>query len=412
MKRSISYQDLFDTGADLDWTASSSQAGVRVTERSATALTAVYAAQRIISEAIATLPPSVVVQAGGVPEKLEAPGWLRHPNPESTWNELVGEVMVSLLSGGNGWALIEWRAGSVADITVLDPAKCSKPVRGIVRVSGDAGSYRDFPEVSAAAPARARFEVLHFKGLTRPGALVGVSPIADHAESLGVSLAAQSYGADWFANSATPSGLIELPPDADLSEVGKSALRRAWRDLFGANRGQRNSVAVLTRGAKFKQLQVTPNESQFLQTRQYGVSEVARIYGIPPHMLGDMSNTTGWGSGMAEQNLAFVTHTLRPWLERLEARFSVLTAAETGNPLARLRLSEEELLRGATSDRWSTLRSNVAAGVMTADEARAAEGLAPLPDSVGAVPWVPLAQAPSGAEIKGTDDEPEEANDE
>lgn len=395
LKRSISYQDLFDTGADLDWSGGSAKAGVRVTAESASALSQVYAAVRIISEAVASLPPSVIERSPGeLPVTLELPEWARYPNPEQTWLELVGEVMVSLLYHGNAYVLVDWAKGSVSDLTVLNPGSCSKPTRGVVRVSAE-GRSSDFVEASAARPAPSSgSEILHLRGVTKPGEPLGMSPITAHAETLGISLAAQSYGADWFANSATPSGLIELPADADLSEVGKSALRRAWRDLFGADRGQRNSVAVLTRGAQFKQLQVTPNEAQFLQTREYGVSEVARIFGLPPHMLGDMRNTTGWGTGMAEQNLAFVTHTLRTWIERAEARFSILVERELRNSKARLRLSEEQLLRGATRDRWDTLRANVAAGLMTADEARAAEGIGPLPDGIGAVPWVPLSQAP------------------
>lgn len=399
VKRSISFQDVFDQGIDLDlFHHPRDHAGVRVTEQTAASLSAVYACWRIISEAIATLPRDVITTVNGVPTPLSSqPIWMRNPNPDDTWTEFLGQVMVSLLATGNAYILVRWGFGNaVADLTVLDPHLCTKERRGVVKVTNsERGTVTELFEASSyGGDTRALLEVLHVRGMTKPGALEGMNPIQSTAQTLGVAIAAQKYGAEFFANDATPSGLIQMPESVGLSPDGQAAARKAWNDLFGAGgKGMRKRVGVLIEGARFQQLQISPNEAQFLETRKFGVQEVARIYGAPPHLIGDTTNTTGWGTGMAEQNTAFVIHTLRPWIERLEARLSILTSIDLKNPQARLRLNEEALLRGATKERWEVLRSNVAAGLMTADEARRQEGMAALPDGAGSVPWVPLNQA-------------------
>jgi HK97 family phage portal protein len=146
---------------------------------------------------------------------------------------------------------------------------------------------------------------------------------------------------------------------------------------------------------RYRPLQISPSESQFIEQRRFTVEEVARVYGVPAHLLMQNDGTSGWGTAMAEANTAFVTNTLRPHLVRLEEVFSSLARRELGRgPSVSIALHEEALMRGATSDRWEMLRKNVNSGVVTADEARMAEGMPPLPDGIGAVPWVPLQQLP------------------
>ena len=393
--RSISLQDVFDSGGDLSlFGGRMSHAGVKVGVPQAAQLSAVYGSWRIISEAISTLPRDLVLKnASGVPDTVNPrPTWLDKPSKHELWSEFLGQVVLSMLQDGNAYVLLDWGSlEGLSAMTVLSPDSCVRETRETVKVTSNAGVVTLLPEFLAESGSS--LEVMHIRGMTAPGSLAGMSPVAACAETLGVSLAAQRYGASFFKNDATPGGVIEIPPEVKLSDTGRAATREAWSDLFaGPDRAKR--VAVLTEGAKYRALQIAPGEAQFLEQRRFTVAEVARIYGVPPHLLQDNTGTSGWGTAMAEQNTQFVVHSLRPYLERIEARFTELAKRAGYGLNACLIINEEALLRGATAERWGVLRANVAAGVITADEARRAEGMAPLPDELGAVPWIPLAQAP------------------
>jgi HK97 family phage portal protein len=399
-ERSISFQDIWSQGLDLTLSGQN-QAGVKVNSTTASGLSAVYASWRIISEGVSTLPRDSMRRMDGLPKPFRPrPVWLDYPNRWDTWIEFMGQVSVSLLADGNAYVLVSWTDGAVEDLIVLDPTMVTVQERGLYTLQGSGATVQGVSKFTGRAPV----EILHLRGMTLPGALTGMSPIQATAETLGISLAAQRYGSSFFNNDGTPGGIIEVPDTTKLSPVGQDALRTSWKELYGGpNRAK--SVAVLVEGAKFKTLQVSPNEAQFLETRKFGVQEVARIYGIPPHLISDTTNTTGWGTGMAEQNTAYVTHTLRPWIERIEAGLTMLVQLEVeaakvspSPSQAYINLEEEALLRGATTERWDNHRKNVGSGLWTADEARKSEGLPPLPDDLGAVPWIPLAQAPQEEE--------------
>jgi len=421
--RSLSFQDIWDKGYDLD--SGANRAGVRVTSDTSATLTAVFASWRIISDGIATLPRDSMQRVDGIPKPYRPrPEWLDYPCNYEAWIDFISQIMVSLLSTGNAFVAVHWVRNTTGGynlgaLVVLDPALCRHEVANFVTVTNrDSGQSVPVPEVQCprTGPVKpgADMEIVHIKGMTRPGKLEGLSPIAACADALGVAIAAQKYGAAFFENDGTPGGIIEVPAETRLSETGQKALRQAWGDLFSGP-GKAKRIAVLTEGAKFREIQINPNEAQFLETRKFGVQEVARIYGVPPHLISDTTNSTGWGTGMAEQNTAYVIHTLRPWIERVEGRLTTLlqlevmfNSAATGRiPGVYVHLNEEALLRGATKERWEVHRSNVTAGILTADEARFLEGMDPLPDGAGAVPWIPLAQAPQGfaPEAEGDNDD-------
>lgn len=394
--RSLSLQDVFNSGGDLSMVGTSSHAGVAVGVKQASQLSAVYGSWRIISEAIATLPRNLYRDVdGGVPEKVDPrPVWLDEPSEHELWSEFLGQVLVSLLQDGNAFVLINWavRDGGIGALSVLAPDLCVRQSRQTVKVTSRTdGTVTVVPEFMSGTGSSV--EVMHIRGMTAPGSLHGMSPIDACAEVLGISLAAQRYGGSFYRNDATPGGIISLPESVKLSDSGRAATREAWADMFaGPDRARR--VAILTEGATYKPIQVDPASAQFLEQRQFTVQEIARIYGVPPHLLQDSSGTSGWGTAMSETNVQFVVHSLRPYLERIEARFTALVRRASGDAALSLVINEEALLRGATAERWNVLRANVAAGVITADEARKSENMGPLPEEAGAVPWIPLAQAP------------------
>jgi HK97 family phage portal protein len=397
-ERGLSYQDVFERG--LDWHGYGHRhAGVSVTQDSALALSAVFGSWRIISEGVATLPRDVVFRRNGIPTPFRPrPAWLDKPNGTETWVEFMGQIMLSVLADGNAYVMVSWDpSGAVASMVVLDPHRVQVQQHESGHVLYRLSSGKDaqvFPQLGGVAP----YEIMHFRWMTRPGELTGISPIEQCAETFGIALGAQRYGAKFYEQDATPGGVITLPPEFDLSEAGQKALKEQWQSLHGgANRAKK--VAVLTRGAAYKPLQVAPAEAQFLETRAFQVADVARIFGVPPHLLADSTGSTSWGSGLAEQGTAFVRHTLRPHLERIEAKFTELVQIEQLNLRgvssgAFLNLDEESLLRGDHESRWATHRANVTSGMVMPDEARRAEGLPPLPDGLGSVPWIPLAQDP------------------
>jgi HK97 family phage portal protein len=407
--RSLSLQDVFDSGGDLSGVGFGNRhAGVSVDVSSAAQLTAVYGSWRIISEAVASLPRSLVVDG----EPVGRPDWLDHPTEFDTWGEFASQVMVSLLQDGNAYILVDWGKGSglVKQLTVLAPGLCSRVSRESVRVNGPAGvEMLPVFRAGVAGPGSVA-EVLHVRGMTAPGSLSGISPIVACAQSLGISLGAQKYGSNFFEGDATPTGTLEVPAEVKLSEAGREATRQAWEDMHGQGRRR---VAVLTEGMRYRQLQVSPDQAQFIENRKFTTAEVARIYGVPPHLLMDNSGTSGWGTAMAEMNMAFVQNTLRPHLVRLEGALSAVASREKGAPVgAVVDLDESALLRGDAASRFDILRKNVAAGLMTADEARESELLPALPGGMGAVPWVPLQQLPQNDLFKPALEAEKDGNDE
>jgi len=176
-----------------------------------------------------------------------------------------------------------------------------------------------------------------------------------------------------------------------------SRARDAWR---AANSGVDNAhrVALLTEGAKFSKVAMSPDEAQFLQTRQFQVPEIARIFGVPPHLISDATNSTSWGSGLAEQNIAFSMFSLRPWLERIEAGFNRLLFAETADRMKFMKFNLDEIKRGAPKERMELWATGLMNGIYSIDEVRAAEDMPPLPDGLGESYRVPLNLSEVGEE--------------
>ena len=153
-------------------------------------------------------------------------------------------------------------------------------------------------------------EVLHIPGLGFDG-LIGYSPIAMAKNAVGMTLACEEYGASFFSNGANPGGVLEHP--GVLKDPGK--VRESWNAVYqGTNNAHK--VAVLEEGMKYQQIGIPPEEAQFLETRKFQIDEIARLYRIPPHMVGDLEKSSF--SNIEQQSLEFVKYTLDPWVIRIE----------------------------------------------------------------------------------------------
>lgn len=381
--RSLSYQDIFGQGLDL--TSQATTSGERVTRDTAMTVSAVYGSVRILADNIATLPIDSFIRMSGVRKPWRPkPRLLAWEGPFGKLDTL-SQAMTSLLLEGNVYfATPRNQTGEVLYLEVLDPSK--------VRPAYEGGrwSYTITTTGAVLGPS----QLLHVPGILLPGAIMGVSPITAAAETMGVSLAAQRYGAAFFGNSAVPSGIVEMPEGAVMSDTAVASLKASWNEMHrGSSRG--SQLAVLTEGAKFNRVMLAPEEAQFLETRRFQVADVARIFGVPPHLLADSTGSTSWGSGLDSQNTAFGQLVLRPHVERLEAGFDRLMTS-MGMPDVFLKLNLDAVQRGSTTERYAAYAVAIENGFMTVDEVRAKEDMPPLPPGA-APPKLPTPPAAPGS---------------
>ena len=344
---------------------------MRVSPDSALRLASVYACVRVLSETMASL-PLVVYQrrADGGKDKI-TDHWLyrllanrpnRFQNPFE-WREML---QGHLALRGNAYNQIITNAkGEVVELMPLHPDR----IRLELLPSGEY-RYR-FTDRFGTESILPRGEVWHLRGLSSDG-LLGMSPIELARESLGMALAAQDYGARFFANDAKPTGgWIEFPGSFKDSEA-KKVFRESYQQAqSGANRGK---VLVLENGMKFHEVGVTNKDAQFLELRKFQITDVARLFRVPPHMIGDLDRATF--SNIEQQSLEFVMHTMTPWAERWEASIESELLLE-GDDIE-VEFDFANLMRGDAASRASYYQSGIQNGWLTRNEARIAENLNPL----------------------------------
>jgi len=220
-----------------------------------------------------------------------------------------------------------------------------------------------------------RYDVLHIPGLGFDG-LVGYSPIAMARNAVGMTIACEEYGASFFANGANPSGVLEHP--GILKDPSK--VRDSWNEVY---RGSANAhkVAVLEEGMKYQQIGVPPEEAQFLETRKFQIDEIARLYRIPPHMIGDLDKSSF--SNIEQQSLEFVKYTLDPWVIRWEQSLmrSLLTEEEKKQYF--IKLNVDGLLRGDYQSRMNGYAIGRQNGWMSANDIREMEDMNPISEEEG-----------------------------
>jgi HK97 family phage portal protein len=218
-------------------------------------------------------------------------------------------------------------------------------------------------------------DVLHIPGLGFDG-LVGYSPIAMAKNAIGLAIATEEYGAKFFANGAAPSGVLEHP--GTIKEPGK--VREAWQSQFGGSANS-NKIAVLEEGMKYTPISISPEQAQFLETRKFQINEIARIFRVPPHMVGDLEKSSF--SNIEQQSLEFVKYTLDPWVVRWEQTLARTLFTSEEKKKYFFRFNVEGLLRGDYVSRMSgyaTARQN---GWMSANDIRELENLDRIPSEDG-----------------------------
>ena len=384
--------------------------GKAVTERSAMQMTAVYSCVRILAEAVAGLPLNLYRYTGdgGKEKAIGHPLYLLlhdEPNPEMTSFVFRETLMTHLLLWGNAYAqIIRNGKGEVVALYPLMPNKMTvdRDERGQLYYSYQRSNDEAVCSKEQTVILRPT-DVLHVPGLGFDG-LVGYSPIAMAKNAIGMAIACEEYGAKFFANGAAPGGVLEHP--GTIKDPQR--VRESWQSTFGGS-GNANKIAVLEEGMKYTPIGISPEQAQFLETRKFQINEIARIFRVPPHMVGDLEKSSF--SNIEQQSLEFVKYTLEPWVIRWEQSIqrTLLTQEEKAQYFVKFNL--EGLLRGDYQSRmngYATARQN---GWMSANDIRELENLDRIPAEEGGDLYLingnmlPLKQAGAFADTTTTGEE-------
>lgn len=356
--------------------------GKAVTERSAMQMTAVYSCVRILAEAIAGLPLHLFCykEDGGKEKALGHPLYLLlhdEPNPEMSSFVFRETLMTHLLLWGNAYAqIIRNGKGEVVALYPLMPNRMTvdRDSSGQLFYSYQM-SNADAPTMPGGTVILKPSDVLHIPGLGFDG-LVGYSPIAMAKNAIGLAIATEEYGAKFFANGATPGGLLEYPGTVKDPD----RVRESWNKGFSGSQNA-GKVAILEEGMKYTPISIAPEQAQFLETRKFQINEIARIFRIPPHMIGDLEKSSF--SNIEQQSLEFVKYTLDPWVVRWEQSLSRALFTPEEKSQYFFKFNVEGLLRGDYQSRmngYATARQN---GWMSANDIRELENLDRIPAEEG-----------------------------
>ena len=375
-------------GSSYSFFLGGTASGKYVTERSAMQMTAVYCCVRILSEAVASLPLQFYryTDDGGKEKAVDHPLYfLLHdePNPEMTSFIFRETLMTHLLLWGNAYSqIIRNGKGEVVALYPLMPdrMKVDRDEHGrlyyeyTVYDSDDVDGRKGTNKVGRTVRLQPH-DVLHIPGLGFDG-LVGYSPIAMAKNAIGLAMATEEYGSKFFANGAAPSGVLEHP--GTIKDPSK--VRESWQATFGGS-GNANKIAVLEEGMKYTPISISPEQAQFLETRKFQIDEIARIFRVPPHMIGDLEKSSF--NNIEQQSLEFVKYTLDPWVSRWEQAMvrALLTPDEKKKYF--FKFNVDGLLRGDYQSRmngYATARQN---GWMSANDIRELENLDRIPAEQG-----------------------------
>lgn len=369
-------------GSSYSFYMGGSSAGKNVNERSAMQMTAVYSCVRILAEAVAGLPLHLYryKEDGGKERAIDNNLYhLLHDEPNKEMSSFIFRetLMTHLLLWGNAYAqIIRNGKGEVVALYPLMPNKMQvdRDENGelyyIYTRSSDEAKTMD--GVTVYLTPR---DVLHIPGLGFDG-LVGYSPIAMAKNAIGLAIATEEYGAKFFANGAAPSGVLEHPGTIK----DPSRLRENWNSTFGgsANSGK---VAVLEEGMKYTPISISPEQAQFLETRKFQIDEIARIFRVPPHMVGDLEKSSF--SNIEQQSLEFVKYTLDPWVIRWEQSLSRALLNEDEKRKYFFKFNLEGLLRGDYESRMSGYAVARQNGWMSVNDIRELENMDKIPAEDG-----------------------------
>jgi HK97 family phage portal protein len=385
-----------------------SYAGEPVTVEGALGVTAVLSGFTILSEDTSSLPLITYRRLKrGKERAYNSPMYkLLHdqPNPEHTSMVYREFIMGHLLGWGNHYSQKVWdRKGVLVELWPLRPDRMK-----IERVNG----VRIYTYTQANGTPRTfrAEEIWHIPAFGFDG-LMGYSRITLARNAIGLSLATEKYGSKFFANGANPGIVVKHP--GKLSDEAYTNLKVSWEERKGVDNSHK--VAILEEGMSIDKIGIPPDDAQFLETRKFQVDEIARMFRIPPHMLGATEKSTSWGTGIEQQELGYLSHTLRPWLQRIEQQAWKDLLLESEKQDLTIEHLVEELLRTDLAARMTAYVQAITNGIMTRNEVRERENMNPIegldemlqPLNMTTVNNPQPAKTPARAyELKGIDPQP------
>ena len=355
---------------DRWWSGAASQsvAGVNVDADTALKISTAWACVTLLSETIASLPLVIyrLRQDSGRERARNHPLYgLLHdqPNGFQTAAEFREMMTGHVLLRGNAYAqIVPGARGAVDQLLPIHPdrVKVEKLPNGRFRynIQQDDNTKRPYNQE----------DILHLKGPSKDG-ITGMSVIEYAVESMGMALAAERFGARFFRNDSRPGGALTSP--GKLSKEAAQRLKSSWEAAHTG--GNQHRVAVLEEGLTWQQIGISPDQAQFLQTREFQAEDICRWFRVPPHMVGLTSKATSWGSGIEQMSMGFVTYTLLPWLTRWTQTITrdLILAPRTYFP----EFIVEGLLRGDTNSRYSAYAIARQWGWMSVNEIRQKENM-------------------------------------
>ena len=372
--RALNFQTIWGAGNEVEIT---NQSGTFINQDTVFKVNAVFSAISLISDTIATLPVDAYIRRDGARFAFRPrPSWVTKPDIDTTKEGFYGSLIVSLLLDGNAFIRVfRDEQGQVLNLVVLNPAKVEIQRNGLGRVMFRYEGERTLLSTD---------EVLHIPDVVRPGHIRGTSRVDALKDNFGLAMALESYASRFFGQGVTMAGHIEFP--GNLSPEQAKELSESFSTRHGGFR-KSHKVGVLSAGAKFVSDQLDNDKSQFIDSRRMAVEDVARAFNIPPHLLG-LPGTNTYAS-VEQNNIGFVTHTLRPIVSKMETALSGLLKTLPGGQNAFIKFSMDALLRGDSTSRFASYSTGIQAGYLTVNDIRRLEDLYPIEG--GNVLRVPLA---------------------
>jgi len=375
-KREVNFQTIWGSG---DYETGQSLSGTAINSETAMTVNAVFSAVSLISDTLATLPVDAYIRRDGARYPLRPkPTWVNKPDVDTTREAFYGSAIVSLLLDGNTFIRIYRNdSGQVVNLVILNPIDVEIRRNGLGRVMF---------EVKGESQMLSSEDLLFIPDVVRPGSMRGISRVDALKENLGLAKALENYAAKFFGSGTQTSGILEVPGSLTVDQA------KDMQNAFDSrHRGwsKAHKTAIVTGGAQYKATNVPNDQAQFLDSRRMAVEDVARAFNIPPHLLG-LPGTNTYAS-VEQNNIAFVTHTLRPIAQKIEGALTGLLSQETGLEASFVKISLGGLLRADVTARTQAYSTLLQAGVYSINDVRSFEDLTPIADESADTVRVPLA---------------------
>lgn len=377
-RQAVSYQSVFQQGDNLEF---GTLAGTVITESTVFQVNAVFSAVSLIADTISTLPIDVFIRRDGARYPFRpAPAWVQKPDVDLPREAFYSAVITSMLLNGNAFIRVFSNAqGEVVNLVVLNPTTVDVKRSGLGRLIFVVRNGKTQETLNSE-------EVVFIPDLVRPGDVRGVSRVEALKENFGLALALEKFAANFFGNGTNLAGVIEFPGNlsqeqAKMLSDGFDSRHRGWK------RG--NKTGVLSGGAKWVSTQADPQRASLIESRNESVRDIARAFNVPPHLLA-LEGSNSYAS-VEQNNLAWVTHGLRPIIQKIEGALSPLMSRTAGGENAFIKFNLDGLLRADIQARMSAYSTGLQSGFLAINDVRRLEDLRPIDDPSAETVRVPLA---------------------